>query len=75
MSCTLKSNVNSVRIHSDYEFIFFVEKDDLFTFKIVNKNAVFHCLLQQAYYDDNKQKLMNCLLKINCNSNILSSFV
>ena len=47
----------------DFKFIFFVEKVDLFTCEIVNKNAVLGCLLQQANYGDTKRNLMIFLLE------------
>ena len=34
------SEVISIRIHSDFELVLFVEKDDLFSCKQVTKNAV-----------------------------------
>ena len=49
------SKLISIRFHSEFEFVIFVEKDDLFSCKLVTKNAVFACLLQQAKYDDNKR--------------------
>ena len=55
--------VISIRIHSDFELVLFEEKEDLFSCKLVTKNAVFASLLQQAYYDDKKRNLLIFLLE------------
>ena len=59
------SEVISIRVHSDFELVPFVEKDDLFSCKLVTKNAVFASFLQQAYYDDKKRNLLIFRWKIN----------
>ena len=51
------SKVISIRIHSDFELVLFVEKGGLFSYELVNKTL---CLLvfQQANYDDKKRNLL-----------------
>ena len=56
------SNVISIRIHSDFELVLFVENEGLFSYELVTKNAVFGCLLQQANYEDKKQNLLIILV-------------
>ena len=52
------SKVISRRIHSVFKLVLFVEKGDLFSCKLVTKNAVFPSLLQQALLDDKKRNLL-----------------
>ena len=51
------------RIYSDFELVFFVEKEGLFFYELVNQNAVFACFLQQANYDDKKRNLLIVLVR------------
>ena len=52
-----------IRIHSDFELVLFVEKEGLFSYELVNKNAVFACFLQQANYIYKKQNLLIVLVR------------